>query len=263
VGAFNTFVTNDRCFGCDQHVERGFQFKFADKWQYTYRTGDLLKWGGNDEGDPRQPLVLVDCVPEPCPNCGFDYDWSDERGFRLRIENDRLVGVEGPLEFDALVFGCYVEMETVKAELQTCQERLGLWTLWEENQEYSAETHSNAGEWFRIEPNALGAREYHRVDWTGPAFLTVIHVTRRTELTELLSSPNLTLLTPGPVRERSYSKPDDHVFYVDSKAEVGDTGSYSRLADTTKQRVLVFEVGADLPVFEFVPRMVLPRNESG
>lgn len=253
MGAFNTFVTEERCPGCDLVIERGYQFKFSNKWQNIYRSGDQLEWGGNDEGDPGQPLVLVDCVPESCRSCGFDYDWSDGRGFRLRVENDRFVGVEGPLEFDSLVFGSHLDLRTTKTQLEAHREDLGLWTTWEGDETYSVETHSNFGEWFWLEPNAHGARQYNQVDWAGPAFLRVIHVTRRDELVEIVSSVGLELLTPGPPRHRSYTRPDDHVFYVDSEAELTDTSIYRGIANATGRRVLIYDEGGELPVYEFDP----------
>ncbi len=262
MGAFNRYLVEDRCAGCGKTAEKAFQFKFGSKWQYDYHTGDLLRWGGNDEGDPGQPLVFVDCVPEDCSNCGFDYDWSDQNGYRLRIENDRLIGVEGPCEFDSLLFGSDIDLRTAKAELQSRRE-LGLWTAWDGNEDYSFETHSNAGEWFWLQTNAHGAREYSRVEWTGPAFLRVIHVTRRGELVKLLAAPPFAILTPGPPRHRSYTKPEDHVFFVDSRDEVEDTTIYRSIADHTRRRVLVYEVGGALPILEFVPGEGDARERPG
>lgn len=253
MGAFNRYLVEQTCPGCGKTVERAFQFKFGNKWQYDYRSGDLLRWGGNDEGDPGQPLVFVDCVPEDCSNCRFDYDWSDENGFRLRIENDRLVGVEGPYEFGSLLFGSDIDLRTAKAELQSRQRALGLWTTWDGNEDYSVETHSNAGERFSLQTNSHGAREYNRSEWTGSLFLRVTHVTRREELVRLLDAAPFTLLTPDPPRHRSYTNSDDHVFFVDSREEVEDTTIYRSIADHTRRRVLVYEVGGDLPILEFGP----------
>ena len=73
---------------------------------------------------------------------------------------------------EELIFGSDLDLTSTKADLQGRQHELGLWTEKEGNEDYSSETHSNHGEWFWVENNAHGAREYNRTDWTGPAFLS-------------------------------------------------------------------------------------------
>jgi len=262
MGVFNRFIVDERCSACGQIVDNAYQFKFGSRGQYDYQQGDTLQWGANDQGDPGQPDVVVDCLQEGCPNCGFGYDSSDANGFRLRIQNDRVIGVEGPYQFDSLLFGSDLDLRSVKREVEGRRQELGLWTDWDGDEDYSVETHSNSDEWYWLQTNAHGARDYNRVDWTGPAFLRVIHTTRSEELTDLLSGPHLIPLSPGPDRRRSYSGPDDHEFYVDSRVEIDDPSIYRGIAQATNRRVLVYEVGGDTPILEFIPTDSDPRGRT-
>ena len=95
-----------------------------------------------------------------------------------------------------------------------------------------------------------------------PLFLATDPVTRREELVNLLSVPHLTLLTPRPPRERPYTRPDDHVFFVDSEAEIEDPTMYQSIATATGRRVLVYEVGGDIPVLESAPAQNAVTNPA-
>ncbi len=90
MGAFNIVTVTMPCPGCQTPVMVRVQFKYADTWQHEYKLGDLLKWGGNDVGQPGRSRVVVDGVAEKCPTCGYDEEWS----FYVLIENDVIKAVE-------------------------------------------------------------------------------------------------------------------------------------------------------------------------
>ena len=92
MSAFNRVLVGQPCPHCGAVVERAYQFKFGDTWQYDYRLGDRLRWGGNDRGTPGLSSAATECVPEACVRCGFDEDAV----YVIRIENDLLVDVVGP-----------------------------------------------------------------------------------------------------------------------------------------------------------------------
>ena len=93
MGAYNRFLADYRCPRCEQVVERAYQFKHGDCWQYDYRAGDVLAWGGNEHGTRQAGRVEIDCVPEACANCG----WDEDAEYSLIIEDDALRAVVGPI----------------------------------------------------------------------------------------------------------------------------------------------------------------------
>jgi hypothetical protein len=92
VSAFNRVFVEQACPHCGAVIDRAYQFKYGDTWQYDYRLGDTLRWGGNDRGIRGLPSATTDGVPEQCISCGFDEDAV----YVVRIENDVLVDVAGP-----------------------------------------------------------------------------------------------------------------------------------------------------------------------
>lgn len=196
MGAFNRFLVRQNCPCCAAAVTFAYQFKFGSKRQYDYRPGDVLLWGGNDEGDRGQPLVLAECTPEECPACGYD---PDSDAFRLRIERDRLISVEGPLELDELIFGSALDERATAAALRAKRRELGLW-----RRSSGPDMRSNSGEIFTV----LGSRAsiqlnpvFAGLSWTGPAFVWVLGTTRTEQLARLLAP-----LTPLYSR-RGYQAP--------------------------------------------------------
>lgn len=182
MGAFNRFLVEQNCPRCAATVTFAYQFKFADKRQYDYRSGDVLRWGGNDEGEPRQPLVLADCTPEECPACGYDPYIG---AFRLRIEHDRLISVAGPLALDELIFGSALGERATAAALRAKRRELGLW-----RRPRGTDMYSNFGEVFTV----LGSRTSIRLNpaftglsWDGPAFVWVLGTARTEQLATLLT----------------------------------------------------------------------------
>ncbi len=189
MGAFNRYLRNEQCPGCGQEIERGFQFKFGHKWQIDYHAGDTLQWGGNDEGDPGLPSVRVFGVPESCPHCGFDYAWDDSHGFLIRIEDDRLIDVEGPMDFAFALYGSSNGLsETVTALSETAE--LGPMSDWVYDGELSAEVDTVFGEIIWVTTSTTLARP----QWSGPICVSISHTARSNELQEMLTGIGLRLL---------------------------------------------------------------------
>jgi hypothetical protein len=90
MGAFNVLTAEAQCPACKRVCPQRLQFKYGDVWQYEYRPGDALKWGGNDRGQPGRKKVVVLGVSEACPQCG-----SSANYFEAFLEEDRIVSV-GP-----------------------------------------------------------------------------------------------------------------------------------------------------------------------
>jgi len=74
MGAYNVLVI-DRCGNCQSNIEVSIQFKYGDVWQYEYKIGDVLKWGGNDVGIKDARKVVVDGIATPCNICGKELDY--------------------------------------------------------------------------------------------------------------------------------------------------------------------------------------------
>lgn len=70
MGAFNTVGLPWTVPGTCKVVEIKVQFKFGDTWQYEYRVGDTLRWGGNDIGDRTAKHVVVDGCLESASSPG-------------------------------------------------------------------------------------------------------------------------------------------------------------------------------------------------
>ena len=88
MSAFNTIEASTSCPNCGRDADFRVQFKYGNTWQYSYRLGDRLRWGGNDVGIPGRKRVLVEGVGGPCPHCG-----ADNLDFDVVIESDKVVGV--------------------------------------------------------------------------------------------------------------------------------------------------------------------------
>ena len=89
MSAFNLVEGEALCPKCNRTAEFDVQFKYGNTWQYSYRLGDRLKWGGNDIGSPRRKRVLVEGIGGPCPYCG-----ADNLDFDIMVEDDKLIGIE-------------------------------------------------------------------------------------------------------------------------------------------------------------------------
>ena len=91
MGAYNTLLTDIQCQNCHRFYKARVQFKFGDTWQFEYKVGDKIAWGGNDIGKPGLPKVKAYGVVEStaCPYCGY----SNEEEFDVNIEKDVIKNV--------------------------------------------------------------------------------------------------------------------------------------------------------------------------
>ncbi len=76
MSAFNTVIVTWKDSKSGQSKDLRIQFKFGDTWQYEYRIGDRIKWGGNDIGSKNAKYVVVDGCLEGTPpeGCGEDFE---------------------------------------------------------------------------------------------------------------------------------------------------------------------------------------------
>lgn len=88
MGAFNTLRALAVCTFCNKESEYEIQFKYGNKRQYEYQLGDVLRWGGNDEGVEGAKRVVVDGASSPCKHCGKEIDHL------IYIEQDVIMGIE-------------------------------------------------------------------------------------------------------------------------------------------------------------------------
>jgi len=74
MGAFNTVKAEGDCPFCGYHAEWTVQFKYGNCWQFEYRIGQKIHWGGNKKGRNVGGSVRTDgIVEEAYPNCGREY----------------------------------------------------------------------------------------------------------------------------------------------------------------------------------------------
>ncbi len=88
MGAFNTVVVELPCPVCENSAEFEIQFKYGNTWQFEYRIGNRIKWGGNEIGEPGHETVLVGGIGGPCSCCGID-----TLEFDLVVKSDVIVDV--------------------------------------------------------------------------------------------------------------------------------------------------------------------------
>jgi len=88
VGAFNVIIFEHHDTAGRMRTLRA-QFKYGDTWQYEYRIGDELRWGGNDIGRMGHQRVAVDAILE-----NDDGPPGLEEDLIVTIDNNILVSVE-------------------------------------------------------------------------------------------------------------------------------------------------------------------------
>lgn len=76
MSAFNTVVVPWTDPRSGQTTDLRIQFKFGDTWQYEYRVGDVIRWGGNDIGPKGAKYVVVDGCLEGDPPTGVGEDFE-------------------------------------------------------------------------------------------------------------------------------------------------------------------------------------------
>lgn len=96
MSAYNVLISKINCHHCGKSYNGKLQFKFGDTWQYTYKVGESIKWGGNDIGKPLLGKVKVYGILEEssCPYCKKDVLIND---FDVIIYDDKIIEVR-PLE---------------------------------------------------------------------------------------------------------------------------------------------------------------------
>jgi hypothetical protein len=73
MGAFNTVTVQGACPFCGHPAEWTVQFKYGNCWQFAYRIGDRLRWGGNKKGRNVGGRVRTDGIVEGrCARCSHD-----------------------------------------------------------------------------------------------------------------------------------------------------------------------------------------------
>jgi hypothetical protein len=86
--AFNSVNGQVTCPNCGQVSDFDVQFKYGDTWQYIYRIGDKIRWGGNDIGTRGRKRVLVEGIAGPCFHCH-----NDNLDFDVLIVEDEIVAI--------------------------------------------------------------------------------------------------------------------------------------------------------------------------
>ncbi|MDO9439924.1 MAG: hypothetical protein Q7T73_03445 [Beijerinckiaceae bacterium] len=78
MGAFNTIDLEapDGCWHCGALGVRRIQFKFGDTWQYHYKPGETLRWGGNRNGRSVRHARVLGYYGD-CPECGGDLGYVE------------------------------------------------------------------------------------------------------------------------------------------------------------------------------------------
>lgn len=72
MSAFNILKTEITCPKCGKRSLFEVQFKYGNTWQYVYRLGDEIKWGGNEVGKRTEKDLQIEGIGGPCQNCGED-----------------------------------------------------------------------------------------------------------------------------------------------------------------------------------------------
>ncbi|WP_346320605.1 hypothetical protein [Chitinophaga sp. YIM B06452] len=90
MGAFNILEAMVVCINCGHTYEGRIQYKFGNTFQYHYKIGDKIRWGGNDKGIPGLARVRAYGIVETiCPNCLED----TENLYDVIIEKDVITGI--------------------------------------------------------------------------------------------------------------------------------------------------------------------------
>jgi hypothetical protein len=71
MGAFNTVKAEATCPYCSNTQLWTVQFKYGNCWQFEYRIGKKIRWGGNKKGQNVGGNVRTPGIAEePCGKCG-------------------------------------------------------------------------------------------------------------------------------------------------------------------------------------------------
>jgi DNA-directed RNA polymerase subunit RPC12/RpoP len=91
MSAYNILTATIQCPNCHHTNEGCIQFKFGDTWQHHYKSGDTIKWGGNDIGIANLQAVKVYGILESyrCNECGYRL----ETEYDILIQHDMIKSV--------------------------------------------------------------------------------------------------------------------------------------------------------------------------
>jgi len=87
MGSYNILHTTVLCSNCKNFYSGKIQFKFGNTWQFHYKLGEKITWGGNDTGIANAPKVKVYGILEEnlCPICK---NVNEDNEFDILFEND-------------------------------------------------------------------------------------------------------------------------------------------------------------------------------
>ena len=90
MSAFNTVTSNLSCPYCGENQEWSIQYKYGDCWQFNYVVGDIISWGGNDNGKNVGGKVRTDGIAEnKCQSCG-----SEDLEAEVHFNNNKIESVK-------------------------------------------------------------------------------------------------------------------------------------------------------------------------
>lgn len=71
MSAFNTVTAEASCPYCSHKQTWTVQFKYGNCWQFEYKIGNKLRWGGNKKGQNVGGNVRTEGITEEsCGKCG-------------------------------------------------------------------------------------------------------------------------------------------------------------------------------------------------
>src|SRR5262249_30183452 len=74
MGAFNTIKAESACPFCGKTQVWTIQFKYGNCWQFEYKIGDKLRWGGNKKGRKVNGNIRTEGIAEgSCINCSRNF----------------------------------------------------------------------------------------------------------------------------------------------------------------------------------------------
>src|SRR5437868_14601658 len=88
MSAYNTVIFPWKDPDSKKEYNLSIQFKYGDVWQYEFKIGDTLKWGGNDNGNPLAKKVVVEGILE-----GKKLTNKMPEDFEIHISNNKIISV--------------------------------------------------------------------------------------------------------------------------------------------------------------------------
>jgi Zn ribbon nucleic-acid-binding protein len=101
MGAYNELIAEVKCPRCNSKSDISIQYKYADTWQYTYKIGDLIRWGGNDHGEGTVDHALALGLAD-CPKCDAELE------LEISIERDVIISANVLEKADKFIGKMYI-----------------------------------------------------------------------------------------------------------------------------------------------------------